>query len=82
MKIGIIIIKDQKVYFEYYKLNPPPCHKVGREAFFKSLDKYEASKRLIEVSNVSNLCKDDIIKNPFCKAEITGDKATIVKLIK
>ena len=92
---GKIRITD-KVYFEYYKLKLPAIHKVGRDAYFKAMDKYEASKQLIEVENISYVDNTNKIfpfinnlggvptieNNQRCKAEVIGDKAEIVELIK
>ena len=50
----------------------------NNKVYFKSNDETQ----LIKVVNVSNLCKNDIIKNSSCKAEIDGNLATIVELIK
>ena len=105
MKTGKIVIKD-KVYFEYYELEKPENKDHSAYAaedllsllaqFYKeAMKKYEASKQLIEVSNVKQISRlyffyfgSKIIMHPNyelkdgtkVKAEITGDKATIVEL--
>lgn len=98
IRIGI----DWKVYFEYYefpkpnKLNYPFAifrreHYLTRISYTKAMEKYEASKRLIEVNNVErhgNLYLIGIkegkyigvaLNNQLCKAEV-GKTATIVEL--
>jgi hypothetical protein len=98
---GKIIIKD-KVYFEpdEYELK---IRKKGRfeskETFLiRLMEKYEASKQLIEVENVfkwdeseiwtytSRYYKEfdakEVINNQKCKAEIKDNKATIISLTK
>ena len=101
---GKIRIKD-KVYFEYYELEKPDVvafeqamnyHFVS-EYYQNIIKEYEASKRLIEVSNVfwSDLSKEWLFgrkmkgswsdgpkNNQPCKAEINGKTCTIVELIK
>ena len=63
------------------------------EIELKKLKEYEASKQLIEVDNfwrefsneirmIINTIPEDIRDDMPCKAEIIGDKATIVELIK
>jgi len=94
---GKIVIKD-KVYFEYYKLEKPPERKMTGDCFLdygyiKEKEAYEASKQLIEVSNVfwgelsekwfyeDPLSDTDVVKNnQSCKAEVI-DKAKIIELL-
>ena len=102
MKTGKIVIGiDQKVYFEYYELEKPNLDDYKNVSFlpasylyFKAIEKYEASKQLIEVDNVLYQYKEkhkvyyiiiDINKyfpvyhNTSCKAEVE-DTAIIVEL--
>ena len=110
METGHIRIKD-KVYFEPDGLPKPDeitllnliAEYEGDEyeakiGFLKKVQEYEASKQLIEVSNVvyENVFEmwyyepefdwskhGHIVKNNQpCKAEITGESATIVELTK
>ncbi len=107
IKPGYIrIIIDRKVYFEYYLLEKPneSNYFAGKHLFYKNdtlqgdMEKYEASKQLIEVVNIfwgelseewlynvgnKKLTEEPIVKdNQPCKAKVTGDKATIVELTK
>lgn len=86
---GKIVIKDNKVYFEYYTL-PPPIVKDFKKIKFDVLVEYEASKQLVEVENVSFIKSkgsgiydfplNEIVKNNQpCEAEVT-DKAIITKI--
>ena len=106
MKTGKIRIKD-KVYFEYYELEKPRGfpeeHFSPESAFFwmslekEEMEKYEASKRLIEVDNVLYQYEGDrkiyyiifdinkyssAFDNVSCKAELNFETATIIELIK
>lgn len=77
IRIGI----DKKFYFEYY---------LKRMVFPSSIERvkrHEASKRLIKIENdcfnVGDWIIDIVINevnNRPCEAEVTGDKATIIKL--
>lgn len=70
----------------YFQLTP--------KLFIKKLKEYGASKQLIEISNVKESVDMDIIynqdgeflgvavKNQPCEAEVTNNKATIIKLTK
>ncbi len=100
IRIGI----DRVVYFEYYLLEKPDRNS---EKYFdyatpelsaewiNEMEKYEASKQLVEVSNVccdiwlpklyfiSKYGTKHTVKNNMpCKAEVTGDKAKIIELIR
>lgn len=101
MKDGYIEITDNKVNFVYHELGKPG-KSPGLDGSFsedinyiKSVEKYIASKRTVEVSNVifGKLSKTWIIKNDLydfrgrevknnqsCKAEVNGT-ATIIELL-
>ena len=101
MKTGRIRIIDGILKFEYYKLKKPEepeCFNSNsglrssqtQEVIYNSqLDKYEASKRTIEVINYYDL-HEKVIRivdarcqfenNQPCKAEVNG-KATIIELL-
>ena len=99
-KDGHIRIIDNEVIFEYYELEKPEliCRCSGcLEIYEKRIVTYEASKRLIEVSNVKRIhwlyffyFGSTIVMHPdyelkdgqACKAEIIGKTATITELIK
>ena len=104
MEIGKIVIKD-KVYFEYYLLEKPTKEMlkwdsmlIQEKAYNHSPKAYEASKQLIEVSNVfywkeskywtftSRFKRDfehkKVINSQRCKAEVNGKTCKIVELIK
>ncbi len=105
IKPGHIRIKE-KVYFEPDGSPEPPTDKKMANysyGYTIAMKEYEASKQLIEVSNVTHIDRFNldnnrnvdsfwiIIKNrknllqnnnQSCKAEVTGNKATIVELIK
>jgi len=93
---GKIIITD-KVYFEYYEFPRPYANEgayfIGN--IDKAFKRYEASKQLIEVENVNQVGENEyswIIINTVnkykienkqpCKAEIKGERATIISLNK
>ena len=96
IRIGI----DRKVYFECYGLPEPNSNNYGWSSiemlkYHKAENKYEASKQLIEVSNVCcdiwlpklyfiSKCgtKHTVKNNMPCKAEVTDNKATIIELTK
>ena len=91
----IIIGIDNKVYFEPDEL-PKPSKAIYNRAklyHFENLiiQKYEASKQLVEVENDYNLhsikIKGKTLRhyyknNQNCKAEIKDNKATIISLTK
>ena len=99
MKTGKIIITD-KFYFEPDGLEKPDgmdygFNTLGKRLYFIAIEKYEASKQLIEVENVNQVGENEyswIIINTVnkykienkqpCKAEIKDNKATIISLIK
>lgn len=103
MKTGKIVIKD-KVYFEYCQLYKPDKKDLKyyhnsilinnqlKIEYLKDMKAYEASKQLIEVSNICwrldgiwTLSTNDekfTVKNGTpCKAEVNGT-AKIIELIK
>ena len=93
MKPGKIVIGiDQKLYFEPDGLPEPNQNDYEyydgwlTEDYQNDYKKYEASKQLIEVVNnyfLKGAINDHVFKdNQICKAEITGDKATIVEIVK
>ena len=96
MKTGKIVIGiDKKVYFEPDGLPKPIARHfcLTPKLYIKKLKEYEASKRSVKVSNVdkweitgtwvvNNNLNLECKNNQPCKAEITGDKATITELIK
>ncbi len=82
---------DRKVYFEYYELKPPgvSLYYSGGNEYYKQMDKYKASKQLIEVSNIKYKVYvvidsldylQRIKNNQPCKAEVTGETCTIAEL--
>ncbi len=96
---GKILITD-KVIFVYYELPKPEKANYSTRnnylSFQKAMKKYEASKQLIEVSNVYydaenfewwydvECIKEDlglVKNNQPCKAEVTGNKAEIIELL-
>ena len=99
MKTGKIVLGiDKNLYFEYYELGkPPPSYESGCHLGYRELKlkEYEASKRLIKVSNknyqIANTSNQYWIlinrehkmvkNNQKCKAKITGDTCTIVELL-
>ncbi len=96
IRLGI----DRKVYFEYYELEKPneSYYFEGRHLLFRKdtlqgdMKEYEASKQLIEVSNVYYNPEANrafivfphvsikFTNNQPCKVEVTGNKATIIEL--
>ena len=105
MKTGYIRIIDGILKFEYYKLEKPEepeCFNSNsglrssqtQEVIYNSqLDKYEASKRTVEVEDIGKTAEDKWIlltdgcpnlkleNNQPCKAEVNGT-AKIIELIK
>jgi len=94
IKPGYIRLIDGKVKFEYYELEKPNYNDYEKVGYYQlDLEKYLASKRTIEVSNVDGriLINRDINGEPElageldnkqpCKAEV-GKTATIIKLTK
>ncbi|MBA7500889.1 hypothetical protein ES704_03651 [subsurface metagenome] len=102
IKPGHIEIRDNKIIFVYHEL--PKLdeslydEKFGFEdAYYEDLDKYQASKREVETSNVINVSLNDcckwkvyiegkypasiIINNQPCEAEVTDNKAIITKIL-
>ena len=109
MKTGHIrIFIDKKICFEYYELEKPEFPLTNKDKEYLSfqmallnhegnMKEYEASKRLVEVVNITmNYDEDDnmieegwvedieefVKNNQQCKAEIKDNKAIIIKLIK
>ena len=98
IKPGKIIITNKVYfeYYELERPNPsdyfiPETQQISGQ-FGKDLKEYEASKRSVEVSNAHwNIDKkkwavmfvwEFIKNNQPCRAEITKDTCTIIKLIK
>ena len=94
MKTGKIIITD-KVYFESDGLPKPTGKEYRSSAWYnQDMERYEASKQLIEVENVyfhkhlrtwmfrEHISHKILVKNnQSCKASIKNNKATIIELI-
>ena len=96
----IVIGIDRKIYFEPDGLEKPDKKTYDKAKIYNFenliIQKYEASKQLIEVSNknyeVANTSNGYwmlinrehkiIFDGQTCKAEITGDKAEIIELTK
>jgi len=99
----IIIGTDKKVYFEYYKLEKPDIQESYRGVFFvgakewdKAIANYEASKQLVEVSNINVISENfpniiyirigeatkQLKDGESCEASIKNNKAIIIELIK
>jgi len=93
MKHGHIRITD-KVYFEPDGIEKPDPRNYhggfGSPTYQRVMEKYEASKQLVEVENDYNLhsikIKGKTLRhyyknNQNCKAEIKDNKATIIELL-
>ena len=96
IEIGKIVITDE-VYFEPKGLEKPNVKIHSRGGLFNATKEYEASKRLIEVSNVNHVRENEyswiIIKQEFlqeCKYRIENNtqckaevngKAEIIELL-
>lgn len=98
---GHIEIKDNKVVFVYYELKKPDLDDYTKDStwgyaeYNEDLDKYQASKREVEISNVTKHAdpyekvsfffrSPEIIalkNNQPCEAEVTDNKATIIELL-
>lgn len=102
-KPGYIRFIDNKVKFEYYELEKPDIDDYisefldGLEDFYQAERDYEASKRVIEVSNILYYrgnpetaaltfeTKEEpifVIGGESCKAEVENNIATIIELTK
>lgn len=97
---GKIVITDNKVKLEYHELKEPTkemfkCYStlIQEKAYNRALKEYEASKRVIEVSNAEKyICcnmaciklegkfREFVHNNTLCEAEVENNVATIIKI--
>ena len=96
IKPGKIVIIDNKVKFEYYKLEKPINPGIDGSFsedinYIKDVEKFIASKRVIEVSNYKIfhgkskdfyiiLNKEEVFNNQPCEAEVNNNVAIIIKI--